>query len=266
MCGLGGEDETPRGGKLETLPRQGPALVLVPAVGRDQSEQDELVRDEVVLADLSGDPEPFAQVRRRRAPAAFPQLGDAHLGKDLRQDDEQASSARPSRRLVVDAVNVPIVAKVECRPPGEQERHGLLGRVVVKPLRQAHGQAQWRRGSGEVTLEVGADPGQKGNEHVVDRGIHGQALSQLGDRNCRLTVICPGRGDARKIEQLQRALPLERRDRRRGTKEKVTGVGGAAVHHLDQTEIEVDVGALGRLRSERLGLRKQHRRPFDSAS
>ena len=112
---------------------------------------------------------------------------------------------------------------------------------------------------------MGADPGQKGNKHVVDRGIHGQALSQLGDRNCRLTVICPGRGDARKIEQLQRTLAIERRDRRRGTKEKLTGVGGDAVHHLDQTEIAVDVGALDWLRSERLGLREQHRRPLDSA-
>ena len=180
-----------------------------------------MVSDEVVLADLSREPEPFAQVRRRRGPAAFPQLGDAHLGKDLRQDHEQAGSARPTRRLVVDAVNVPIVAKVERGPPGEQERHGLLGRVVViKSLRGVHGQAQWRRGSGEVTLEVGADPGQKGNKHVVDRGIHGQALSQLGDRNCRLTVICPGRGDARKIEQLQRTLAIERRDRQHAARRR----------------------------------------------
>ena len=168
---------------------------------------------------------------------------------------------------MVDAVDVPIVAKVERGPPGEQERHGLLGRVVViKSLRGVHGQAQWRRGSGEVTLEVGADPGQKGNKHVVDRGIHGQALSQLGDRNCRLTVICPGRGDARKIEQLQRTLAIQWRDRRRGTKEKLTGVGGDAVHHLDQTEIAVDVGALDWLRNERPGLREQHRRSFDSAA
>ena len=113
-----------------------------------------MVRDEVVLADLSRDPEAFAQVRRRRGPAAFPQLGHAHLGKDLRQDHKQAGSARPTRRLVVDAVNVPIVAKEERGSPGEQERHGLLGRVVViKLLRGVQGQAQWRRGSGEVALK-----------------------------------------------------------------------------------------------------------------
>ena len=112
--------------------------------------------DEVVLAYLSCDPEAFAHVRRRRGPAAFPQLGAAHPGKDLRQDDKQAGSAGPNYRLVVDAVKGPIVPKEERGPPGEQERHGLLGRrVVIKLRRQAQGQAKCRRGSGEVALDSG---------------------------------------------------------------------------------------------------------------
>ncbi len=226
-----------------------------------------MVRDEVVLADLSCDPEAFAHVRRRRGPAAFPQLGPAHPGKDLREDDKQAGSAGPNYRLVVDAVKGPIVPKEERGSPGEQERHGLLGRrVVIKLRRQTQGQAKCRRGSGEVALIVGAEPGQKGNKHTADRGVHGEALCELGDRNSRLTVICPGRSDAGKEEQLQRTLAIERRDLSRSTKEKLTGVRGAAVVHLDQTEIAVDVGALEWLRSERLGLREQHRRPLDSAS
>ena len=198
-------------------------------------------------------------------PSCLPTARRAHPGKDLREDDKQAGSAGPNYRLVVDAVKGPIVPKVEGGPPGEQERHGLLGRrAVIKLLRQAQGQSKLRRGSAKSP-----------SKWAPSRVRRATSMRPIGVSTARPWPA--GRSQLPLHRHLRRS---QRRSQGRAgaahaghraarpqprTKEKLTGVGGDAVVHLDQTEIAGDVGALDWLRSERLGLREQYRRPLDSA-
>jgi hypothetical protein len=65
MRELGDDPETASGGELTTLGRQRPALVFGSSQGRDECEQDELLRNDVVLAGLPRQLDPLLRMGRR---------------------------------------------------------------------------------------------------------------------------------------------------------------------------------------------------------
>ncbi len=69
------------GGELTTLRRQCTAFVLGSFERRDEAEQDEVLRDQVVLADLPREPDPLPRVGLGRGPAARPDLRGGESGR-----------------------------------------------------------------------------------------------------------------------------------------------------------------------------------------
>ena len=97
LCDLGDDAEPARRGELPTLGRQRPALVLRPSRGREQREHDELLCDQIVLADLPRELEPLSRVGGGGGPAPRPDLRECEARKDLRHDAERAARVAPGR-------------------------------------------------------------------------------------------------------------------------------------------------------------------------
>ncbi len=162
----------------------------------------------------------------------------------------------PVRRLVV--------AEVEGGPPREEQRHELLaGRVVAELLRQVVRDAEPLSGVGEVAFGVGSEPDQVLCEHAREEVVRdGQAAGDAGDRDRRLPVAGVGRGEAGEVEQLERALLVDRRHLRRRAQEEPAGVGRHAAGHLDEPQEAVDVSALDRLGDQQACALEQRQRPL----
>src|SRR4029453_14192722 len=132
------------------------------AMGRDQSEQHELVCDQVVLADLACEPEALARVRGGRGPAACPHLRVHQARKYRRQEPERALSTRlRGRQLRAPACGL-VVAEERRGPSPEEERNPPRVKSVVLQLgleRQRRAQARGR--TRQIALVVRAEPDEE---------------------------------------------------------------------------------------------------------
>src|SRR5262247_3466668 len=103
-------------------------------MGRDQSEQRELVCDQVELADLARKPEALARVRRGRRPTARRHLAVHEARKYWCHEPERALGAHPRHSRLRASVRRLVVAEVERRPPTEKERDPPRVKTIVLQL------------------------------------------------------------------------------------------------------------------------------------
>ncbi len=261
------ECEAVSDGQLASFCGQRSALFLGTAVRRDQSLHHEPVGGQIVLAQLAREPQALGGAGRRRGWAADAQLRVRETRKDLREKAERAAGARPSGCRLVKRVGAFVVAEEERSASGEQNGDGLVGQGSFRfseLLFECECGAQALRSPGKVALKVGTKPDEQLHEHAIECGVFDLELaSKIGDHDRSIALACIQRGDAGEVEQLERALAVERRHLRRGSKEEPVRIGGGAAGQLDQTEVAVDVGLFDCLRRERPRPLEEHPRSLD---
>src|SRR5262245_48883637 len=92
-------------------------------MGRDQSQEHQLICDKVQLADLACESEALPRVRGGRRPAAHPHFGVHQARKYRRQEPECALGAHLRGRQLRAPESGLVVAEVERSTSAEEERN-----------------------------------------------------------------------------------------------------------------------------------------------
>jgi hypothetical protein len=167
---LRGRDEAVRGGKLASRGRPAAACLLLTATSQDEREHCELIGDEVALLVLAPELQSLPRIPQGRRPAACPEIRIGETGKDVRQDTEEATGARPGSRRAHSLTDRLVVAQVDRSPPGEQPPSGIDGRhlISVIDLLRQH-EAEPHGGRAEVAPAVCVEA----EEELHEQGTRG---------------------------------------------------------------------------------------------